>query len=70
MKKAVFTGCATALITPFTHDSVDYDALRKLIDFQLSAGVNALVVCATTGEAATMSYAEKLQTLDTAVPQQ
>ena len=67
MKKAVFTGCATALITPFTHDSVDYDALRRLIDFQLSAGVNALVVCATTGEAATMSYAEKLQTLDTVV---
>ena len=67
MKKAVFTGCATALITPFTNDSVDYDALIKLIDWQLESGINAFVVCATTGEAATMSYDEKLQTLDTVV---
>lgn len=67
MKEAVFKGCASALITPFTHDSVDYDAFKRLIDFQLSAGINALVVCATTGEASTMSYAERMRTIETAV---
>ena len=67
MKKAVFTGCATALITPFTHDTVDYSALRKLIDLQLGAGISALVLCGTTGEAATMSYAERMRTLEVAV---
>ena len=67
MKKAIFTGCATALITPFTHDAVDYTAFKRLIDFQLEAGINTLVVCATTGEAATMSYAERMHTIETAV---
>lgn len=67
MKKPVFKGCATALITPFTHDTVDYAAFRRLIDYQLEAGINALVICGTTGEAATMSYAEKMRTLETAV---
>ncbi|MBR3704852.1 MAG: 4-hydroxy-tetrahydrodipicolinate synthase [Oscillospiraceae bacterium] len=67
MKEAVFKGCATALITPFTHDAVDYAAFRRLIDFQLEAGINALVVCGTTGEASTMSYAERIRTIETAV---
>ena len=67
MKKAVFKGCATALITPFTHDSIDYDAFKHLIDVQLGAGINALVVCGTTGEASTMSYAERMRTIEIAV---
>lgn len=67
MKNAVFTGCATALITPFTHDTVDYNAFKVLIDSQMEAGIDAIVVCGTTGEAATMSYAEKMRTLETAV---
>lgn len=67
MKEAVFKGCATALITPFTQDTVDCDALRRLIDFQLDAGVDALVVCGTTGEASTMSYAERMRTIEIAV---
>ena len=67
MKEAVFKGCATALITPFTQDTVDCDALRKLIDYQLDAGIDALVVCGTTGEASTMSYAERMRTIEVAV---
>ena len=67
MKKAIFTGCATALITPFTNDTVDYAAFRHLIDVQLEAGINAFVVCGTTGEAATMSYAERMRTIEAAV---
>lgn len=67
MREAVFKGCATALITPFTHDTVDYDSFKHLIDSQLDAGINALVVCGTTGEAATMSYTEKMRTIETAV---
>ncbi len=67
MKEAVFKGCATALITPFTQDTVDCDALRRLIDYQLDAGIDALVVCGTTGEASTMSYAERMRTIEIAV---
>lgn len=67
MKKPIFKGCATAIITPFTADTVDYEALKNLIDRQLEAGINALVVCGTTGEASTMSHAERMRTIETAV---
>ena len=67
MKQPLFTGCGTAIITPFTRDTVDYPALEKLLDFQLDSGIDALVVCGTTGEAATMSYVERMRTIETAV---
>lgn len=67
MKEPVFKGCATAIVTPFTYDGVDYDALKKHIDNQLCAGINALVVCGTTGEASTMSYTERIRTIEVAV---
>ena len=67
MKKAVFKGCATAIITPFKADGVDLEALKKLVDFQLEAGINAIVVCGTTGEASTMSYAERMRTIETVI---
>lgn len=67
MKAPLFTGCGVAVITPFTSDTVDYAALRRLIDFQLSGGVNAVIVCGTTGEAATMSYVERMRTIETVV---
>jgi len=69
MKKDVFRGCATAIITPFTSDGVDYSALKKLVDFQISEGIDAIVVCGTTGEASTMSYAEKMRTIETVMTQ-
>lgn len=59
MKKPVFHGCATALMTPFTEKKeVDTDALLRLLDMQMENGVSAIVVCATTGECATLSDKE------------
>ena len=66
-KKHVFSGCATALITPFTKDGVDYEAFGRLIDFQIESGIDALVVCGTTGEPATMTYQERSETIKFAV---
>jgi len=55
MKKTVFTGVATALITPLDENGINYDLFGKLVDWQIEQGVNALVVCGTTGEASTLS---------------
>ena len=63
MRDPIFTGTGTAIITPFTDGGVDYDALGRLIDFQLEGGADALIVCGTTGEASTMSYAERMRTI-------
>lgn len=54
-KKFVFSGAATALITPMRDGEIDYIALARLIDFQLSGGADALVIAGTTGEAPTLS---------------
>nr|MDD6335748.1 4-hydroxy-tetrahydrodipicolinate synthase [bacterium] len=56
----IFTGCATALCTPFTPDGVNLHAMGKLLDFQMSSGADALVVTGTTGEPSTMSLPEKM----------
>jgi len=58
MKTPIFNGCCTALITPFKDGKVDDRSLKRLIEFQIEGGVNALLVCGTTGEAATLSNAE------------
>lgn len=57
-KKSVFKGAATALITPFKGGEVDYIALGNLIDRQIEHGIDALVICGTTGESATLSDKE------------
>lgn len=59
MKHTIFRGMATALVTPMTAVGVDYDALARLIDFQLESGIHALVSVGTTGESATLSAAER-----------
>lgn len=70
MKKSlVFRGAATALATPFTECGIDYIALAKMIDFQLSNGIDALVICGTTGESATLSDEEKKELIAFAVRQ-
>lgn len=70
MKKSlVFRGAATALATPFLEDGIDYIALAKMIDFQLSNGIDALVICGTTGESATLDEAEKKELIDFTVRQ-
>ena len=63
MKQSIFTGSAAAIITPFTENGVDFDALGKLLDFQLENGTDAVVVCGTTGEASTMTYEERAETV-------
>ncbi|MEG2038040.1 MAG: 4-hydroxy-tetrahydrodipicolinate synthase, partial [Ruthenibacterium sp.] len=60
----LFTGSGVAIVTPFTKESVDLPALGKLIDFQLQAGTDAIIVCGTTGESSTMSYYERMKTVD------
>lgn len=68
MKQPVFTGSCTALITPFTSDgAVDYSALQRHCDFQLENGTDAVVVCGTTGEAAALSYVERMRAIETVV---
>ena len=54
-KKRVFEGAATALITPLTENGIDYDAFGKLIEWQINSGIDALVICGTTGEASTLN---------------
>ena len=58
MKKPIFEGSCTAMITPFTPDGIDYDGMGQLIDFQYEHGTSALLICGTTGENATMTMAE------------
>ncbi len=55
----LFTGTATALVTPFSDGKIDYAALSRLIEYQLEGGVKNIVLCGTTGESATLSTAEK-----------
>ena len=54
MKKVIFKGCGTAIITPFTEDGVNFEEFGKMIEFQISEGIDAIIVCGTTGEASTM----------------
>ena len=61
LKKNIFIGCGTALVTPFTEDGVDFDILKKLIDFQIQQGTDALIILGTTGESSTMTLEEKKQ---------
>ncbi len=70
MKKSlIFRGAATALVTPFTENGIDYIAFAKMIDFQLSRGIDALVVCGTTGESSTLCDEEKRELIAFAVKQ-
>ncbi len=67
MKKPVFEGVATALITPLTPDGIDYTAFERLINWQIDEGVNALVVCGTTGESSTLTDEEHRKAIEFAV---
>ena len=54
MKNTLFTGMATAIVTPMTKTDIDYDALGRFLDFQIDSGINGIVVMGTTGENATI----------------
>ncbi len=61
--KAIFTGSATALITPFKNGRIDWDAYEQLIEAQIQGGTKALIVAGTTGEPSTLSASEKKELL-------
>ena len=59
MKNTIFKGMATAIVTPMTADGIDYEALGRFLEFQIENGINAIVVMGTTGENATIEYADQ-----------
>ncbi len=67
MKKTIFKGIATALVTPLDENGINYDEFGRLIDWQIAEGVNALVVCGTTGEASTLTDEEHRAAISYAV---
>ena len=68
MKKTIFTGVATALVTPMNPDgSINFTRFRSLIDEQIEAGIPALVICGTTGESATMTLEEHSEVIREAI---
>src|SRR5215475_6452090 len=61
----MFTGCGTALVTPFREDQLlDEAGMRRLVRRQIDAGINFLVPCGTTGESPTLTHAEHLRVVD------
>ena len=64
MKPIVFTGAAVAIITPFNENGIDFDCFGKIIDDQIENGTDAIVVCGTTGESATMPDEEHLSAIE------
>lgn len=67
MKKTIFKGCGTAIITPFTEDGVNFEEFEKMIEFQIKEGVDSIIVCGTTGESSTMTTEEKKETIKFAI---
>ena len=67
MKETIFKGCGTAIATPFTEDGINFGEFGKLLEEQVEAGVDAIIVCGTTGESSTMSEKEKKETIKFAV---
>ena len=67
MKKTIFEGIATALITPLNERGIDYENFGKAIDWQIDQGIDALVICGTTGEGSTLSDAEHRRALEFSV---
>ena len=69
VKEPIFTGSGVAIITPFKGGMVDYNTLEQLLRFQLQGGTDAIIVCGTTGESSTMSYHERMRTIEFCVNQ-
>ena len=67
MKNTVFKGAATAIITPFKDNKIDFEKFAELIDWQIAEGIDAIVVCGTTGEASTLTDEEHRDAIKFAV---
>lgn len=63
MKKVIFKGCGTAIATPFNESGVNYKVFKDMIENQIKEGVDSIIVCGTTGEASTMTEAERKETI-------
>ena len=66
-KETIFTGAGTALITPLNDKGVDYEAFGRLINWQIDEGIDALIICGTTGEGSTLSDEEHKEVLEFAL---
>ena len=69
MKKTVFQGIATALVTPLDENGINYEKFARLIDWQIESGISALVICGTTGESSTLTDEEHKAAIAFAVKQ-
>ena len=67
MKKVLFKGAGTAIATPFNEDGVNLEEFKRLIEFQIEEGIDAIIVCGTTGESSTMTKEEKIAAIECAV---
>lgn len=68
MKKTIFTGAGVAIVTPMNADgSINYDELGRLIDFNIKNGTDAIIICGTTGESATMTEEEHVECIKYAI---
>ncbi len=63
LKQTIFTGAATAIITPFTNGTIDRDSFGKIIEDQIAKSIDAIVVAGTTGEAATLTHEEHMDAM-------
>mgnify|MGYP002582660265 CR=1 FL=1 len=64
---AVFKGAGVAIVTPFFADgSVNYDKLTEILEEQVAAGTDAVIICGTTGEKSTLNYEEHVRVIETA----
>ena len=64
MKKPIFTGAGVAIVTPFTEDNkINYPVLKDLIEFQIENGTDAIIICGTTGEGATLEHDEHVEAI-------
>ena len=69
MKNTVFTGAATAIVTPLTKNGIDYEQFAKLIEWQIAEGIDAIVAVGTTGEGSTLTDAEHREAIKFCVEQ-
>lgn len=69
MSQSLFRGSGVALVTPMTPDGIDFPALEQLIEWHIASGTDALILCATTGEGATLTYAERAEIIERSIRQ-
>ena len=58
---SLFKGSGVALVTPFKNNEIDFESMKNLIEYQISNGTDAIIICGTTGEASTLSYDEQIE---------